>query len=39
MFRSLLGGQGGGLEMLAFGLLISLMMFYATFSMGRSFAA
>jgi hypothetical protein len=36
MFRSLLGGQGGGLELLAFSLLINLLMFYATFGIGRS---
>ena len=36
MFRSLLGDQGGGLEMLAFSLLINLLMFYATFGIGRS---
>ena len=34
--RSLLGGQGGGLELLAFSLLINLLMFYATFGIGRS---
>ena len=36
MFRSLLGNQGGGLELLAFSLLINLLMFYATFGIGRS---
>ena len=36
MFRSLLGSQGGGLELLAFSLLINLLMFYATFGIGRS---
>jgi hypothetical protein len=36
MFRSLLGNQGGGLDLLAFSLLINLLMFYATFGIGRS---
>jgi hypothetical protein len=36
MFRSLLGSQGGGLELLAISLLINLLMFYATFGIGRS---
>ena len=36
MFRSLLGSQGSGLELLAFSLLINLLMFYATFGIGRS---
>jgi hypothetical protein len=35
-FRSLLGPQGGGLELLAFSLLINLAVFYATFGIGRS---
>jgi hypothetical protein len=36
MFRSLLGSQGSGLELLVFSLLINLLMFYATFGIGRS---
>ena len=36
MFRSLLDSQTGGLELLAFSLLINLLMFNATFGIGRS---
>jgi hypothetical protein len=36
MFRSLLGNQSGGLELLTFSLLINLLMFNATFGIGRS---
>jgi hypothetical protein len=36
MFRSLLGSQGSGLELLAFSLLVNLVVFYATFGIGRS---
>lgn len=35
-FRSLLGGQNGGLELLAFSLVINLVVFYATFGIGRT---
>jgi len=35
-FRSLLGSNGDGMELLAFSLLINLLMFYATFGIGRS---
>ena len=36
LFRSLLGNQSGGLELLTFSLLINLLMFNATFGIGRS---
>lgn len=35
-FRSLLERQSGGLELLALSLLINLLMFHATFSIGRT---
>ena len=35
-FRSLLSGPSGGLELLVFSLLINLLMFYATFGIGRT---
>ncbi len=35
-FRSLLSGQSGSLELLVFSLLINLLMFYATFGIGRT---
>jgi hypothetical protein len=35
-FRSFLGPDGPGLELLAFSLLINLLMFHATFGIGRA---
>jgi hypothetical protein len=35
-FRSLLGPDGSGLELLAFSLVVNLVMFHATFAIGRT---
>jgi len=35
-FRSLLASQSGGYELLAFSLLVNLLMFHATFGIGRA---
>jgi hypothetical protein len=36
LFRTVLGGDGSGLELLIFSLLLNLVMYYATFSIGRA---
>lgn len=36
LFRGVLGGQYAGVELLALSLLMNLVMFYATFGVGRA---
>ncbi len=36
LFQTLLAGRGSGLELLVFSLLMNLLMFHATFGIGRA---
>jgi len=38
LFQTLLAGRGSGLELLVFSLLMNLLMFNATFGIGRAIA-